>query len=224
MKAQGRKPKGTGNGVPPVIAPGESAQARERILDAAESAFARKGFDGARVDEIAEAAGVNKALIYYYFKSKKALLEELTMRLLATISAQKEDAFASLQTGDVDFMETLVSRLTRTMKARLPIFNILFAEALKEDNQDPALFRVMDRHMKASVALAEKHGFAPPPPMDEWRVPALFFGSFPWVFFMLLKDKWVAHYKVNENELEEEFFRHFKPLISGWIHLLLKKK
>jgi TetR/AcrR family transcriptional regulator len=44
-----------------------------RILAAAVEVFARKGFDGARTDEIAAKAGVNKAMIYYYFKSKDSL-------------------------------------------------------------------------------------------------------------------------------------------------------
>ena len=37
---------------------------KQRILEAAAHEFASKGFDGARVDEIARSAGVNKALIY----------------------------------------------------------------------------------------------------------------------------------------------------------------
>ena len=40
---------------------------KERILAASEQIFAEVGFDGARVDDIALKAGVNKALIYYYF-------------------------------------------------------------------------------------------------------------------------------------------------------------
>jgi AcrR family transcriptional regulator len=38
---------------------------KERILTAAAAVFANRGFDGARVEEIAKLAGVNKALIYY---------------------------------------------------------------------------------------------------------------------------------------------------------------
>ena len=48
-----------------------------RILEAAEGEFSEKGFDGARVDEIARRAGVNKALLYYYFTNKKNIFEEL---------------------------------------------------------------------------------------------------------------------------------------------------
>ena len=44
-----------------------------RILTASEKIFAEKGLAGARTDEIARAARVNKALLYYYFKSKDEL-------------------------------------------------------------------------------------------------------------------------------------------------------
>jgi TetR/AcrR family transcriptional regulator len=48
-------------------------QTRARILDAAIREFSENGLAGARTEQIAEAAGVNKALLYYYFKSKEAL-------------------------------------------------------------------------------------------------------------------------------------------------------
>jgi TetR/AcrR family transcriptional regulator len=48
-------------------------QTRARILEAAVQQFSVNGLAGARTEQIADAAGVNKALIYYYFKSKKEL-------------------------------------------------------------------------------------------------------------------------------------------------------
>ncbi len=57
-----------------------SVETRAVILEAAERIFAEDGLAGARTDAIAAAAGVNKALLYYYFKSKDdlyvAVLEE----------------------------------------------------------------------------------------------------------------------------------------------------
>ena len=47
--------------------------ARQALLDAARDAFARHGFEGARVDEIAAVAGYNKALIFRYFGDKLGL-------------------------------------------------------------------------------------------------------------------------------------------------------
>ena len=52
---------------------GRSAETRAAILAAAEEEFARAGLAGARTDAIAAQAGVNKALLYYYFDSKEAL-------------------------------------------------------------------------------------------------------------------------------------------------------
>jgi TetR/AcrR family transcriptional regulator len=50
-----------------------SEETRSRILDAATREFSANGLAGARTERIAEAAGVNKALLYYYFRGKDAL-------------------------------------------------------------------------------------------------------------------------------------------------------
>jgi TetR/AcrR family transcriptional regulator len=47
----------------------------KKILDAAKKVFQRKGFDGSRMQEIADEAGINKALLHYYFRSKENLFE-----------------------------------------------------------------------------------------------------------------------------------------------------
>ncbi len=54
---------------------GQPAESRAAILKAAIAEFAEHGIAGARTDNIAHAANVNKALLYYYFKDKDALYE-----------------------------------------------------------------------------------------------------------------------------------------------------
>lgn len=51
----------------------DPAGTRQKLLTAARREFARSGLAGARVDEIAERAGVNKQLVYHYFGDKDAL-------------------------------------------------------------------------------------------------------------------------------------------------------
>ncbi len=53
--------------------PAKSHDTIRRILDAATTSFAGKGYEGARMDKIAARAGVNKATIYYHIGDKKAL-------------------------------------------------------------------------------------------------------------------------------------------------------
>jgi len=70
---------------------------RARILNAAVQQFSTKGLAGARTEQIAEAAGVNKALLYYYFKSKDALyaaaLESIFEEIhAASLAVMKADA------------------------------------------------------------------------------------------------------------------------------------
>jgi TetR/AcrR family transcriptional regulator len=58
---------------------------QEKILAAAREEFAARGLDGARVDRIARAAGVNKAMIYYHFHSKERLYETVVEQFLESV-------------------------------------------------------------------------------------------------------------------------------------------
>lgn len=61
-------------------------ETRNRILDAAENLFAAKGFDATTVQEISDAARINKAMIYYYFKDKQDLLYIVVERTINEIT------------------------------------------------------------------------------------------------------------------------------------------
>lgn len=47
----------------------------QQILEAAKTVFQAKGMDGARMQEIADEAGINKAMLHYYYRSKEVLFE-----------------------------------------------------------------------------------------------------------------------------------------------------
>jgi len=49
----------------------------EQIIKAAREVFVRKGFEGTKMQEIANEAGINKALLHYYFRSKEKLFEQI---------------------------------------------------------------------------------------------------------------------------------------------------
>src|SRR6185295_7152995 len=69
----------------------------QRILDAAHAVFLRRGTAGARMQEIAADAGVNQALLHYYFRTKdrlsQAAFERAAMQLMpAVIGVLSSDA------------------------------------------------------------------------------------------------------------------------------------
>jgi TetR/AcrR family transcriptional regulator len=53
----------------------KSKNNEEKILNAAKNIFQQKGMTGARMQEIADKAGINKALLHYYYRSKQLLFE-----------------------------------------------------------------------------------------------------------------------------------------------------
>jgi TetR/AcrR family transcriptional regulator len=66
----------------------------DRILAAAAVEFAERGFGGARVDRIARRARVNKAMLYYHFKSKQGLYRTLLRRMF-TLAGERMRAIAT---------------------------------------------------------------------------------------------------------------------------------
>ncbi len=84
--------------------PDVSAERKAQILDAALRVFARKGFHRARMDDIAEEAGLSKGLLYWYFRSKDALIESLLTLLFEP---------------DLRDLERLLAETTRPIPERL---------------------------------------------------------------------------------------------------------
>ena len=84
--------------------------AKGRILEVAAEMFSQKGFAATRVDKIALEAGVNKALIYYYFPSKEAILDDLIESFFDRLSAAgmsfvEQSVLKFIQEGRMDIME-----------------------------------------------------------------------------------------------------------------------
>ncbi|MGC1512360.1 MAG: TetR/AcrR family transcriptional regulator [Acidimicrobiales bacterium] len=81
---------------------------RREILEAARSVFLRRGLSGARTREIAEAAGVNEALLYQHFSSKEALFDAAVvepMREVLDAVAAAQSALPSMS-ADIDTVRT----------------------------------------------------------------------------------------------------------------------
>jgi TetR/AcrR family transcriptional regulator len=68
-----------------------SLRTREMILDGALQEFSERGFDGARIDQIALRAGVNKSLLYHHYGSKDGLFSALLERTYEKIRERQQD-------------------------------------------------------------------------------------------------------------------------------------
>jgi TetR/AcrR family transcriptional regulator len=108
------------------------ADAEQRILDAAHSVFVRRGTAGARMQEIADEAGVNKALLHYYFRNKSRLADGVFQRVAGGIFARVVEVARSrtaLEHKVRSIIAIYLEQLSRTPYAPAYVFGEL--------NQDP---------------------------------------------------------------------------------------
>jgi TetR/AcrR family transcriptional regulator len=107
----------------------------EKILSAAKKIFLKQGMAGARMQDIADEAGINKAMLHYYFRSKEKLFEKIFTELsqhffprLINIFESEEPLFRKIEL----FVTEYIDQMRRT--PYLPIF------VLNEVNRQPETF------------------------------------------------------------------------------------
>jgi len=83
------------------------------ILDAARKVFLDNGFDGSTMQQIATVAGINKALLHYYFRSKDRLFEAVFMEAFAKMVPNLFKIF----TADIPFTEKIRALVNAYMSA-----------------------------------------------------------------------------------------------------------
>jgi TetR/AcrR family transcriptional regulator len=138
---------------PPVATPPVAATKRERdpasakqaLIAAAVAEFATKGFAGARVDEIASAAGVNKQLVYHYFDHKQGLY----LVALESVYAEIREKEKKLTLGALEPMEAMAQLVAFSFDylAEHPEFIAL----LTDENRNRG------EHLRASERLQKMH-------------------------------------------------------------------
>jgi len=188
----------------------QPAESRDRILAAAVKIFAEKGYGGARIDQIAKEAGVNKALIYYYFEGKEAILNELFQTFFREstkmlLNFVERGGFAENPEENKRLFE---AEYLHYLESSRDLLKIIVMESLKDENTDTPLFnlvdlggsatpeRLDDMESQADMSEAEK---------KQMYVTEFFTGVMPFVCYIVLKDKWCRHFDMGEDELGRYF-------------------
>ncbi len=103
--------------------------ARQKILDAGTEEFAAYGFEGARVDRIARKAGINKAMIFYYFSSKQNLYRTVIKQVLLDFIPRVKRAIEEASTPGRLF-EILPALFIRYFSANKEVIKIIGRELI----------------------------------------------------------------------------------------------
>lgn len=102
----------------------------KKIIDAASHLFSKKGFDATSVDEISERAQVNKALIYYYFESKKKLLNFLFDEFTKNEVPKIIKKVTSFRSFGIEAYNQIIDIIIEDIYRYIDIINILFIQGM----------------------------------------------------------------------------------------------
>lgn len=103
------------------------------ILSAAENEFAEKGFFGARVDEIAAKAQINKRMLYAYFGDKEGLYNQVLLNTYSKMEAVENDLVKQNLQG-IELIEKIISTYFDFLYDNPNFVNILMWENLNKGN------------------------------------------------------------------------------------------
>ncbi len=112
----------------------EFTEKQLQILEIAETLFAAKGFEGTSVRDIAEKAGINVAMISYYFGSKEKLLEALFKSRIGSVQVRMENLIKDQSLSPLQKINLLIDEYVERVLQHENFFKIMVTEQLITKN------------------------------------------------------------------------------------------
>ncbi len=112
----------------------EFNEKQKQILSTAERLFSTKGFDGTSVRDIADDAGVNIAMISYYFGSKEKLMEALFEQRTTNIKVKVESLLKDNKSTPFEKVEILAEDIITRIMNKQQFFKIMMCEQVINKN------------------------------------------------------------------------------------------
>jgi AcrR family transcriptional regulator len=138
--------------------PDVSDERRSQILTAAEGVFTKKGFDEARMDDIAEKTGLSKGTLYLYFKSKDDLIMAILDRMFQGEFRQLE-ALQKEQGSAAESIEKLTDMICKDIVGMLRLIPIIYnflALAFRNRHVQRALKVYVNRYLDTLVPFVQR--------------------------------------------------------------------
>jgi AcrR family transcriptional regulator len=194
-----------------------------QILTTAEGLFSAKGFDGTSVRDIADVAGVNIAMISYYFGSKEKLMESLFERRSSDINLQVENLLQQDELAPLQKMETLVDSYIHRVMQKQQFFKIMICEQVI--NKNPVIIDLIKELKKKNTEAINKlikdgqQKGAFKKNIDVLLLMNTLIGS---ITQMMLTSDYYKEYNGLKNIPEDQFFEQMKQKLSNHIKFLFK--
>ena len=196
---------------------------QEKILEAAIQVFSQKGFYGARVDEIAARAKVNKAMLYYYFENKEKLLEEIISRHRKETREVVEKLVKNIDWNNEEQADKFYEEIFDYMEAKKDILRIMIIEALKASPNDVTIFNILLPSLELKLSKLNERSIL----IDDsvgLMLYSFFFSMLPVSVFLALEDRWSQFYGFDGEETKKRFREMFRQFRYTYFKSVIKKE
>ena len=187
----------------------------DKILLAASKVFTEKGFSGTRTRDIAEEAGINLALLNYYFRTKEKLFEQVMKvkivllfgQIIPIVSNEKTTLEEKIDLASVKYFEIL------SKNPNLPIF--ILSEIQKKTSDIKSILPV-DKVLKNSFIIKQIQERKPELNPFHILLNFLSMTAFPFVVKPILQT-----FDLMNDEEFQQFVEERKTLVPLWIKIML---
>lgn len=141
--------------------PDVSEERTDQILDAASEVFVEKGFQKARMDDIAEKSGLSKGALYWYFKSKDDIILEIFERIFSREAEDLEGLISSEDTASdqlLEYTDRVIKDVNRLLRFA-PLAYEFLSLAFRHKFFQTAFKRYLRDHMEILIPIIQ-HGVA----------------------------------------------------------------
>jgi AcrR family transcriptional regulator len=111
----------------------EAPSSRDKILDVAESLFARRGYAGIGLREVADASGLSKSSLFHHFRSKEQLYHQVLLRVLQRIR-ERFDAGLERAASPREQLERWIEELIDTLAEHPTTARLLLRSIFEEED------------------------------------------------------------------------------------------
>ena len=189
----------------------------EKILEAASEVFTEKGFAGTRTRDIAEEAGINLALLNYYFRSKEKLFEQVMKVKMVLLFGQIVPILTNEKTNLEEKIDLVSNKYFEILSKNpnLPLF--VLSEMQKKNSEVKSIIPV-NKIFKNSVILKQIKERKPELNPSHFLINFLSMTIFPFI----TKPVFNTFDLMNETEFQQ-FVEERKRLVPIWIKTLLNQ-
>lgn len=194
----------------------EAGDARERIWAVAQEEFAAKGLAGARVDEIARRAAVNKAMIYYYFKSKENLLRLIISDFFGELLKLK----ASLHDGgcmqDESYRRYVFGKIYDFLRQRKSVIRIILREMARGEAEAEEIIFLLGPLSDLIAERLSEMGFRVGPGKAKIIIQSIFFGLVPLLMYVMIEEKLAGYLGTDTEKMLAGFHEEFSCVFDNF--------